>query len=147
MSWVQIPPPLPFFRRRFCCRMPSMPLKDPAKRREYHRSYMRNRLNVDPEFKRKHLARVKKNTLRYRTTAASVILDFKRNGCLLCGESDPCCVSAHHVKPEEKSFDIGELQSGGHSPDTISAELKKCVPLCENCHRKVHAGRISLPAQ
>jgi hypothetical protein len=121
-----------------------MALKDRNARREYHRNYMRERFAKDPNFKKKHLARVKRNTSRYIAEANIVVAAFKSHGCALCPEDDPCCISAHHVDPKQKEFEIGRRSGQGYSADSISAELQKCIPLCENCHRKVHAGLISL---
>lgn len=67
--------------------------------------------------------------------------DFKKLGCQLCPETDPCCLEAHHVK--KKNWVVGS-NLGHFSPRTFSKELEKCVCLCSNCHLKVHAGRAVL---
>jgi hypothetical protein len=58
-----------------------------------------------------------------------------------------CCLSAHHIDPTEKDFALGAAASSKVGVDKIRAELAKCICICENCHRKVHAGLITiLPA-
>jgi hypothetical protein len=81
-----------------------MPIKDPVKRREYHREYNRKRYKQDPEFRKKHLDRVKKNDQKYRKQAQRLIEEFRVNGCKLCPESSYCCLSAHHLDPSLKEF-------------------------------------------
>ena len=77
--------------------------------------------------------------------------DYKKNyldeikiqsGCIRCGEDDPCCLSFHHVDPDIKLFSISDFAS--RTLNELDTEIAKCVVLCENCHRKFHAGRFSL---
>jgi len=57
--------------------------------------------------------------------------------CVLCGyDKCPSAFDFHHLDPVEKDFVI----SAKTSWETIEPELKKCVLLCANCHREVHAG-------
>lgn len=65
--------------------------------------------------------------------------------CLICGENDPVCIDFHHVNEEEKLFNVGDANQGGYSRKRVLEEIGKCVALCANCHRKLHAGKINLP--
>jgi hypothetical protein len=122
-----------------------MPNKDPIKQRENHRLYLRKRLQ-EPEYRAKHMERVKRNNQRYNQESRELIAQFKSNGCSLCPEKEECCLSAHHLDPTQKEFNIASRQNSGHSRTRMAAELSKCLCLCENCHRKVHAGILALPA-
>lgn len=121
-----------------------MPLKDPAARRAYHAAYMKKYLS-DPEHYRKHLVRVRRNEALRADILRPYVLEFKAKGCLLCPEKTPCCLSAHHLDPSGKDFDISMACKKGVSIEALKAELEKCVCVCENCHRKIHAGVLTVP--
>ena len=57
--------------------------------------------------------------------------------CSRCSESEPCCIDFHHIYGE-KEFSISNMVRNGNSIDNIIKEIKKCIPLCSNCHRKEH---------
>lgn len=63
-------------------------------------------------------------------------------GCAKCDEREPVCLEFHHLDPSEKDFVIST--SATRSWEKVEAEMLKCVVLCANCHRKVHAGLIEL---
>ena len=73
----------------------------------------------------------------------NIINSYKSCGCLVCGEKEPVCLDFPHVDTKSKSFDIAK-QFHIKAIETIINEIKKCVVLCANCHRKVHAGLIKL---
>lgn len=123
-----------------------MPHKTAEARRAYHRRYMRDRRRADPEFREKANDRRRKNDARYREQGKAVIAEFRADGCQLCGEPEECCLSAHHIDPSEKEFTIGNMVRDKMSAAKIAQELEKCICLCHNCHAKVHAGLIELPA-
>ena len=111
-----------------------MPWKDPAKQAEYQRRYL-----ADPEKKAKHKAAADK----YRRENA----EFRKNilagfGCHLCDIIDPDLIDWHHVYPEEKLFDIKGGLSKSHNE--WWNEVLKCIPVCCNCHRKIHTNKLCL---
>lgn len=61
--------------------------------------------------------------------------------CIVCGESAPECIDFHHLR--DKVDVLAHMVKGG-SLRKLEEELDKCVPLCANCHRKVHSGRLDL---
>lgn len=63
-------------------------------------------------------------------------------GCRLCGEKEPVVLDLHHVNMHEKEADVSMLVRCGLK--VIKAEIRKCVVLCSNCHRRVHAGLLNL---
>jgi hypothetical protein len=50
----------------------------------------------------------------------------------------------HHRNPAEKDEDIARAVQAGWALERLQAEVAKCVVLCANCHRKLHAGRLEL---
>ena len=73
----------------------------------------------------------KKQTEKYN----QLILEWKSQGCSKCNEKRPHTIDAHHVNPKEKSFMVGTVKRG---IKITKEELKKCIPLCSNCHRDFH---------
>lgn len=64
--------------------------------------------------------------------------------CCICGYSK--CIEAfdlHHIDSEDKNFNISSFKI--RNWDIIKEEAKKCVLLCSNCHRELHAGLVNLP--
>ena len=80
---------------------------------------------------------------RERTSALKEYIDaIKSNGCKLCGYNK--CREAlefHHVSADKK-FEIGTMAKRNVSINKLKPELAKCVLVCANCHREIHAGRI-----
>jgi hypothetical protein len=63
-------------------------------------------------------------------------------GCKVCGERESVCLDLHHLDPTKK--DAAPNVFTTHSRKRLKAEIRKCVVLCSNCHRKVHAKLIEL---
>jgi hypothetical protein len=80
-----------------------------------------------------------------RARQAEVKARLKASGCVACGEQEPCCLDFHHTDPSAKTFGIGSQSYGSMlTPETIEREATKCIVLCANCHRKLHAGLITV---
>ena len=67
------------------------------------------------------------------------------NKCQICGYNK--CYQAlefHHLNPEEKEFNIAQMlrQSSTLNEDIMKKELEKCILVCSNCHREIHARCI-----
>ena len=57
-------------------------------------------------------------------------------GCRHCGEKDYVVLDLHHINPSEKEAAPALLI--GCSRETIKLEIRKCIVLCANCHRREH---------
>ena len=65
------------------------------------------------------------------------------NGCCKCGYNK--CIDAlefHHLNPEEKEITLSNR--GHYSIEDMMAEAEKCIILCANCHREIHASKDRL---
>lgn len=72
-----------------------------------------------------------------------IVSNIKRSkGCQLCSEREPVCLEFHHLDPTKKDFSISARPN--MNVETILLEIEKCVVLCSNCHKKVHAGILVL---
>jgi len=60
--------------------------------------------------------------------------------CSRCGESDHACLDFHHSNPAEK--EVGVIRQITKSMSSVLRELQKCVIVCANCHRRIHAYNI-----
>lgn len=81
-----------------------------------------------------------------RTTLIEYINQYKENHpCILCKESCTVCLDFHHKDEKLKTIEIARVASLGWSIEKIQKEIDKCVILCSNCHRKLHAGLVILP--
>lgn len=92
--------------------------------------------------KKLFIERAKDRKQRIVSIVNSIKVD---RGCVFCGEVVACCLDFHHVNPKVKEDDISLLVHQ-KSYKRLVEELKKCVVVCANCHRKIHAGLISKEA-
>jgi len=73
-------------------------------------------------------------------------VEYKGGKCAICGY-DRCleALEFHHLDSEGKDFGISD-KGYTRSWKKVKEELDKCVMLCANCHREVHAG-LQLPRE
>ena len=78
--------------------------------------------------------------VEYRRSTKVRAVAFMGSTCHACGRDGPPAIfDFHHWDPKTKAFGIG--QDGiPRQWAKVVAELAKCVMLCANCHREVHAG-------
>lgn len=94
--------------------------------REYKRKYYRN--NIESHYERNKITKDK---------LTDIIKNEKDKGCFICGEDFHECLEFHHLEKEDKLESISVLKNYGSTKKMLE-ELKKCVLLCANCHRKAH---------
>tara|TARA_Y100000310_G_C20407493_1_gene680344 strand:+ start:131 stop:628 length:498 start_codon:yes stop_codon:yes gene_type:complete len=102
--------------------------------REEHLQRRRDYYKVNVESERKRLS---VSNARRRKEKKKWINDYKSSrGCCECGEKEAVCLDCHHVE-DDKEFNIATI-SRTWSQEKIEKELKKCIIICANCHRKLH---------
>jgi hypothetical protein len=62
--------------------------------------------------------------------------EYKKQFKCACGESHPACIEFHHHE-KNKEKDVSTLFNEGAIKKGLE-EIKKCIPICSNCHRKLH---------
>lgn len=102
-------------------------IKDPEKRRQSQRDhYYRNKeqyLKRNRERKR----RLKKQWLEFKGSLS----------CEMCGESHISTFDFHHIEKHPDNRAVNRLVSDYNFKEAYE-EIKKCMVLCANCHRKHH---------
>lgn len=106
-----------------------MPYKDPEKNREYQRNWAKANIAKNPGQRNK----------KRRDWLHSL-----KTPCIFCGEDEPVCIDFHHLDPSIKEDRLAKMV-GEVSKERVLQEVAKCVCVCSNCHRKLHAGIITLP--
>lgn len=106
--------------------------KECQRKREMELYYLR--------YKDKNSELYRQNRRKYRSEMRKLIQEAKSCGCAICGEKEQCCLDFHHLRDKEFVVSAGV----DVSKERLFDEIDKCVVLCANCHRKLHAGIISL---
>lgn len=84
---------------------------------------------------------MKRNKLM-RTKSKRFVDKIKSFGCTICIEKAIECIDFHHLK--DKKTEVSDLVRSGNCLEIIKTEIRKCIRVCSNCHRKIHSGRIQL---
>lgn len=79
----------------------------------------------------------------HRNKAIRIIFEAKKNGCVLCGYNK--CSNAldfHHINPNQEKKTKNSHSFKDLRIKTLITEIKKCIVVCANCHREIHAGQV-----
>ena len=81
---------------------------------------------------------------RRRRRVKRILMEEAGGRCALCGyDRYPGALQFHHRNPTEKAFALG-ARGVTFSIERASAEARKCVLLCSNCHAEVEGSVASL---
>ena len=100
--------------------------------------------------KRKYRQRagyLKKAVTRRRKKLKVMAIEYKGGKCVFCGYNK--CNDAlefHHIDPSNKGFSLS-VRGLTRSWSKIKKELDKCILVCANCHRELHADNSQLPKE
>lgn len=84
-------------------------------------------------------------TQKRRDKVKVLAVAYKGGKCQCCGYNNYVgALEFHHVNPEEKDFGVGS-KGYTRSWDTVKKELDKCVLVCSNCHKEIHASIRECP--
>ena len=65
-------------------------------------------------------------------------LDSQKTACSICGEADIVCIDFHHKDSTQKDANLS-VAVAHWSIKRLQNEMQKCIMICSNCHRKLHA--------
>ena len=66
-------------------------------------------------------------------------IEYKGGECSCCGyNASDQALDFHHINPSDKDFEISKYR--GKFSEKVIKELDKCMLVCSNCHREIHAG-------
>jgi hypothetical protein len=80
-----------------------------------------------------------------RRRLKELAIERKGGKCTFCGYSK--CNGAldfHHIDESTKEFSLS-VRGLTRSWKKIEEEIDKCLLVCSNCHREIHAGLIEIP--
>ena len=98
---------------------------------EYSKDYLKNRTRM-----------IEASKIRYKNLRK--IFNEWRSflKCSRCSETDSVCLDFHHCDPSQKEVNLIQMVTRGYK--SVMKELNKCIVVCTNCHRKIHAYDIKV---
>jgi len=82
-----------------------------------------------------------------RKTLREKAIQQKGSACYFCGYNrEVSALEFHHLDETTKEFGLS-ARGLTRSWNNILQELDKCLLVCANCHRELHAGKLQLPAE
>jgi hypothetical protein len=108
-----------------------MPYKDLELKKQKHKEYSKRYYEKN---KAAHKQRVSLRKKELRVLWAK----FKSTlSCVYCGENNPATFDFHHIKKDPTNRKVYRLLQQ-QNYNGAREEIKKCIVLCANCHRKHH---------
>ena len=91
--------------------------------------------------RREYLAKM---TAVRRLRLKTLMVNSRGGKCQVCGYSR-CLVALdfHHIDEKTKKFELSQ-RSLTKDLKSIYEEVDKCLLVCANCHREIHAGIVDL---
>ncbi len=98
----------------------------------------KRKLLTEKEKKQKNID----GSLNNRRKLKEKLVEYKGGKCEICGYDR--CIKAmdfHHKNPKEKEFPLTYMN---RKWEILTKEADKCILVCANCHREIHAGFIDI---
>ena len=90
---------------------------------------------------------LKQAVTKRRRKLRAMTVEYKGGKCILCGyKKCHWAFDLHHVNGAEKGFGLS-ARGLTRSWEKIKQEANKCILVCANCHREIHAGIVQLPRE
>lgn len=82
-----------------------------------------------------------------RKKIKAMAIEYKGGKCNICGYDKYIgALDFHHLDEGSKRFGLS-TKGLTRSWDKTKAEVDKCILVCANCHREIHAGLVQLFAE
>jgi hypothetical protein len=108
-----------------------MPYKDPEVRKAKHAEYSKR------YYEENKVKVIAKNKIRKKARKVDWQAFKATLSCVNCGENHPATFDFHHVERHPDNRKVHKLLQGNNIGGALE-EIKKCIVLCANCHRKHH---------
>lgn len=105
-----------------------MPSNDPQYSRIYNRAWHKRN-----GVRRRKQIKDRKKEIRNWFVSYRMTLQCDR-----CPEDHPATLDFHHRDGDSKITEVTRMVNNGWGLTRIKEEIRKCVILCSNCHRKEH---------
>ena len=83
---------------------------------------------------------------RWRQRTKERLVDAMGGKCVCCGYSK--CIDAldfHHKDPAQKDVGLAVMRGNIVAWSKLVVEARKCVLVCNRCHREIHSGVTEVP--
>jgi len=84
------------------------------------------------------------NKQQKRRKEIKEFIDSFKTECDACYEYDKACLDFHHLDGADKDAAVSQALVNKWGNKRIITEIEKCVVLCSNCHRKLHAYNLTV---
>ncbi|AKM82365.1 TPA: HNH endonuclease [Candidatus Berkelbacteria bacterium] len=82
-----------------------------------------------------------------RRKIKAMAIEYKGGKCSICGYNKYAgALDFHHIDESTKKFDLS-TKGLTRSWERTKTEIDKCILVCANCHREIHAGLVQLPVE
>ncbi|PIR87977.1 MAG: hypothetical protein COU10_01705 [Candidatus Harrisonbacteria bacterium CG10_big_fil_rev_8_21_14_0_10_45_28] len=90
---------------------------------------------------------LKKAVTARRRKLKAMVVEYHGGQCIACGYNRTIwALDLHHRDSKEKDFGLS-VRGLTRSWEKIKKEADKCILLCSNCHREIHAGVTRMPSK
>lgn len=80
-----------------------------------------------------------------RKRLKEMVVEYKGGKCSICGYNGYVgAFDLHHIDGKTKEFGLS-TRGLTRSWKKLRAEADKCILVCANCHREIHAGLVQVP--
>ena len=101
-----------------------------------------NKKEYDKQWSKKHYKERTEYKRQWRIKKYKVIDEYKLlKGCAICGYNK-CARALEFHHNGDKEFGVAQAIADNYSLKRIVEEMGKCVVICSNCHRELHASKF-----